>query len=75
MSSNPADFRGLLFLKDEELEGKKYGVMIEGSREVRVSPAVYELIQTDPDSVSKVLTIKILPVRRPSRPKRQGRGG
>jgi hypothetical protein len=35
--------------------------MIEGSKEVRVSPAVFELIQTDPETVSKVLNVQILP--------------
>jgi hypothetical protein len=68
------DFRGLNFIEDKSLEGKKYGVMVEGSKDIRVSPAVFELVQDDPETLAKVLVVQIIP-KPTKRSQRRPRGG
>lgn len=64
-----ADYKGVRFVRDEKLTGRKYAVKYKDGDEVYVSPAVYELLQTDLDSVAQTLRVKELPGR-----SRRGRG-
>lgn len=55
-----ADYRGVRFVRDEKLKGRKYAVKYEGGSEVYVSPAVYELLSSDLDLVAKTLKVRIV---------------
>lgn len=46
---------------DERLEGERSGEMTEGENEIRLSPAMFKLWQTDRAELIKKLAIKILP--------------
>ncbi len=65
-----ADIQGVLFIRDEKLAGRKYGVKYKDEEPIHVSPAVYELLQSDLDAVAATLQVRELP----SRSKRQRRG-
>lgn len=58
-------------VKDSGLTGKRYGVMFQGGKEIRVSPALYDLLVTadgslapDFEAVSKTLKVRIVKRRR-----------
>ncbi len=65
-----ADYKGVRFVRDEKLAGKKHAVKYEGEDEVYVSPAVYDLLASDLDLVAGTLKVRILP----GRAKRHQRG-
>lgn len=58
-----ADYRGVRFVRDEKLRGRKYAVKHADREEIHVSPAVYELLESDLDLVAKTLRVRILPGR------------
>jgi len=52
--------RGINFVADKSLEGKKYAVKFKNSPVIYCPPAVYALIQSDPEKTLAVLIIKEL---------------
>ncbi len=59
-----ADYKGVRFVRDEKLKGKKYAEKYEGGDEVYVSPAVYALLASDLDLVAKSLKVRIVAGKR-----------
>lgn len=62
-----ADYKGVRFVCDEKLSGKKYAERYKGRDEIHVSPAVFALLPTDLDLIAKSLKVRILPARRSRR--------
>lgn len=59
-------------IPDPSLTGKPFGEMREGEKDVRVSPAIYDLLQ-DPierDKILNDLNVEIIPLA-PPRPRRK----
>lgn len=64
------NFRHIRYVEDPRLEGEQVAEMNEGDDEIRVSPAMYKLIQTDLESMANSLRVRILPRRATSRLKK-----
>jgi len=65
-----ANFNGRTFVCDEALKGKKHAVRYKGEEEFYVSPAVFDLLESDIQAVAKNLIVQERPSRRTPRRRR-----
>lgn len=65
--------KGRTFVCDKTLHGQKHAVRYEGEKVIHVSPAVYDLLETDFEQVAKNLDVFF--VRRSRRRLRVDEGG
>lgn len=49
----------LVIIEDQALTGRTYGLMCKSNNRLRVSPAVFKLMQDDFDAVAKDFRVKI----------------
>lgn len=56
-----SNFKGIRIVADESLKGQNMAEMRDGEDVIRVSPAMYRLLETDRDEILQKLKVKILP--------------